>query len=229
MKESTLVAQERLRLVASNSMRIAGIQGVYGDPCGIEIVPLTLEEALLDDLEEVLLVDAGSSEPLFEMLRRLRERRPLTRVLVIGVDHDETYVECVIAAGAKGFLGANASAEEFRHALLNVREGSIWATRRVLSHLAERHLLQRLPDRIDPSVRFTERESQIIRLLLDGKGNREIGLSLGIGPFTVKAHMGRIMRKAGVGNRIELTMFAVKHRAAAQGGAKAQRRGMQAS
>jgi DNA-binding NarL/FixJ family response regulator len=145
---------------------------------------------------------------------------------VIGVDHDETYVECVIAAGAKGFLGANASAEEFRHALINVREGSLWATRRVLSHLAERRLMQRIPDRVDPSVRFTERECQIIRLLLDGKGNREIGLCLGIGPFTVKAHLGRIMRKAGVANRIELTMFAVKHQSTTLAGAEPQRRRM---
>jgi DNA-binding NarL/FixJ family response regulator len=226
MKESTLVAQERLRLVASNSMRIAGIQGVYGDPCGIEIVPLTLEEALRKDADEVILVDAGSSDPLFEMLSKFRERRPKSRVVVIGIDHDETYVECVIAAGAKGFLGPNASAEEFRHALLNVREGSLWATRRVLSHLAEQRLMQRLPDRIDPSVRFTGRESQIIGLLLDGKGNREIGLSLGIGPFTVKAHLGRIMRKAGVANRIELTMFAVKHRSTTLLGADPQRRRM---
>jgi DNA-binding NarL/FixJ family response regulator len=218
MKEDLLAARARLHLVASNCMRIAGIQGVYGDPCGIQIVPLTLEEALQSDIDEVLLVDAGSDAPLFKMLCRLRDRRPLARLIVIGTDHDETYVECVIAAGAKGFLGGNASAEEFHHALLNVREGSIWATRRVLSHLAERQLLQRLPDRIDPSLRFTERESQIIRLLMDGKGNREIGLSLGIGPFTVKAHLGRIMRKAGVGNRIELTMFAVKHRSIAIAG-----------
>ena len=215
MKKDVLAVPERLRLVASNSMRIAGIQGVYGDPCGILIVPTTLEEALQRDVDEVLLVDAGSGTPLFEMLYRLRDGRPRARVIVIGIDHDETYVECVIAAGAKGFLGANASVEEFHHALLNVREGSIWATRRVLSRLAERQMLQRLPDRVDPSVRFTDRERQIIRLLMDGKGNREIGLSLGIGPFTVKAHLGRIMRKAGVVNRIELTMFAVKHRSIA--------------
>ncbi|MBB5057588.1 DNA-binding NarL/FixJ family response regulator [Granulicella aggregans] len=218
MKEKLLAAQERLHLVASNSMRIAGIQGVYGDPCGLQIVPLTLEDALLRDVDEVLLVDADSVMPLFEMLSRLRGRRPLARVIVIGIDHDETYVECVIAAGAKGFLGANASADEFRYAIYNVREGSIWATRRVLSRLAERQLLQRLPDKIDPSVRFTEKECQIIRLLLDGKCNREIGLSMGIGPFTVKAHLGRIMRKAGVGNRIELTMFAVKHQSIALAG-----------
>jgi DNA-binding NarL/FixJ family response regulator len=226
MKEDVLAVPERLCLVASNSMRIAGVQGVYGDPCGIEIVPITLEEALRKDAEEIILVDAGSSDPLFEMLGKFRSRRPRARVIVIGVDHDETYVECVIAAGAKGFLGANASAEEFRYALYNVREGSIWATRRVLSHLAERRLMQRIPDSIDPSVRFTSRENEIIGLLLDGKGNREIGLSLGIGPFTVKAHLGRIMRKAGVANRIELTMFAVKHRSTTLLGADPQRRRM---
>ena len=45
-----------------------------------------------------------------------------------------------------------------------------------------------------------------------GKANREISDSLGIGPVTVKAHLGRIMRKAGVANRTELTMYAVKNK-----------------
>ena len=47
---------------------------------------------------------------------------------------------------------------------------------------------------------------------MGGRGNREIGASLGIDAVTVKAHLSRIMRKAGVGNRIELTMFALNRR-----------------
>jgi DNA-binding NarL/FixJ family response regulator len=208
----TPTAGKRLRLIASNRMRIAGIQGVYGDPWEIEIVPTTLREALQQDIEEVLLVDAGSSEPLFELLDRLREANSQARVIVIGVDQDETYIECVIAAGAKGFLGANASAEEFRYAVTNVREGSIWATRRVLSRLAESQMSQRPDTPLAAPVSFTGRERQIIEMLLAGKANREIGDGLSIGPDTVKAHLGRIMRKAGVVNRIELTMFAVRQR-----------------
>lgn len=215
MIERTLAAREKVPLVAFNSMRIAGIQGVYGDPNGIEIFPIKVEAALRGGGDGIILVDAGSTEPLFEILRKFRESRPQARAIVIGVDQDDTYIECVIAAGAKGFLGANASAEEFRYALMNVREGSIWATRKVLSRLAETQVLRHLPDKLSPAVKFTSRERQIIGLLLAGSCNREISSSLGIEPVTVKAHLGRIMRKAGVANRIELTMFAVKHRSAA--------------
>jgi DNA-binding NarL/FixJ family response regulator len=226
MNEHSLSARERISLIATNSMRIYGIQGVYGEPCGIDIVPITLTEALRRDADEILLLDAGSVERLFETLGELRERRPLARTIVIGTDQDETYIECVIAAGAKGFLGANATADEFRYALYNVREGSIWATRRVLSRLAEHQMLRRSPDKIDTPVKFTARERQIIGLLIAGKGNREIGESLGIGRFTVKAHLGRIMRKAGVANRIELTMYAVRHRSTSARESHAPRRDM---
>lgn len=213
MNENALAISERIPLVATNIMRIAGIQGVYGDPNGITIFPISLEEILRKDLDEVVLIDAGSTEPLFTMLEQFRRHRPLARTVVIGLDQDDTYIECVIAAGAKGFLGANASAEEFRYALFNVREGSLWATRKVLSRLAESQLFRQLPGETRTPIKFTQRERQIIGLLLAGKGNREISESLEIEAVTVKSHLARIMRKAGVANRIELTMFAVRNRA----------------
>ena len=57
--------------------------------------------------------------------------------------------------------------------------------------------------------RFTEREGQVLRLLVAGSPNREIASALGIDEATVKAHVGRLMRKVGVTNRIALTMQAV--------------------
>jgi DNA-binding NarL/FixJ family response regulator len=53
---------------------------------------------------------------------------------------------------------------------------------------------------------FTARERQVLRLLRAGKSNREIAASLSIDPGTVKAHIGRLMRKVGVSNRTALTM-----------------------
>lgn len=212
MKGSAITNCEKIPLVASNTMRIAGIQGIYGDPNALDLFPVSLEETLREDADEIVLIDAGSNDRLFELLAKFRERRPLARTIVIGTDQDDTYIECVIAAGAKGFLSANASAEEFRYALVNVREGSLWATRRVLSRLAESQLHRRPPGRLEKPIEFTQRERQIIGLLVAGKANREISESLGIEAGTVKAHLARIMRKAGVGNRIELTVFAVKHR-----------------
>lgn len=210
----TVARRERIELVANNPMRIAGIQGVYGDPCGVEIVPVSLADALGSMPGIILLIDAGSVGPLFEVLRVCRDSCPLTRLIVIGLDVDETYIECVIAAGAKGFVGPDAVASEFAVALENVREGSIWAPRKVLSRLIEHQVTQRGGGDQADQIRLTPREDEIVALLIGGQSNRDIGTQLGIDEVTVKAHLGRIMRKAGVVNRIELTTFSLGRLAA---------------
>ena len=85
-----------------------------------------------------------------------------------------------------------------------VRDGSVWAPRRVLSRLLDR---QRAAARSPANPpRFTPRELQVLNLLRAGQPNRAIALALGIDEGTVKAHIGRLMRKVGVNNRIALTV-----------------------
>jgi len=214
MNQPANAARERISLVAANPMRIAGLQGVYGDPCGIEFVPVSLAEGLCLNHEPMILLDAGSISPLFEVLAQFRTCCPRAKVIVIGTEADDTYIECVISSGAKGFLCATAPPDEFRQAIENVRDGSIWAPRKVLSRLIGRRSSERGWNALDgtSAVPLTPRETEVLALLIGGQGNREIGAKLGIDSNTVKSHLGRIMRKAGVGNRIELTMFALHRR-----------------
>jgi len=214
MNQPVSAARETIRLVATNPMRIAGLQGIYGDPCGIELVPVSIAEGLCLNKEPIVLIDAGSIRPLFEVLARFRTTCPRTRIIVIGTDADNTYIECVISAGAKGFLAATAPPDEFRQAIELVRDGYIWAPRKVLSRMVGRRSADRNVAATDNTagVALTPRESEVLKLLMGGQGNREIGAHLGIDPNTVKAHLGRIMRKAGVGSRIELTLFALHRR-----------------
>lgn len=216
MNQLSSRGRERFSLVATNPMRIAGLQGVYGDPCGIELVPVSPSEALRlkheRNKEPVILIDAGSVSPLFEVLSRFRSSCPRAQVVVIGTDADDTYIECVISAGARGFLPATAPPSEFMQALDTVHDGSIWAPRKVLSRLVSKRTGDRSLIASDGAagVQLTPRESDVLKLLIGGQGNREIGARLGIDANTVAAHLGRIMRKAGVANRIELTMYALE-------------------
>ena len=214
MNQPPVLLREKIRLFSTNPMRIAGLQGVYGDPCGIELVPVSLAEALCLNKEPLVLIDAGSVCPLFEVLTDFRNCSPRTQIIVIGTDADETYIECVIAAGAQGFLSATASPEEFRLAVDLVRNGYLWADREVLSRIIGKHGRGRAAS-VHPGpaeVQLTPREADVLRLLLDGHGNREIGKTLGIDSATVKSHLTRIMRKVGVANRVELSMFALHQR-----------------
>jgi DNA-binding NarL/FixJ family response regulator len=91
-----------------------------------------------------------------------------------------------------------------------VLDGSVWAPRKVLANLLEAARTTAANGNTDLTVKITEREQQVLRLLVAGRPNREIGKTLGIDEGTVKAHVGRLMRKVGVENRIALTMRAVE-------------------
>ena len=69
------------------------------------------------------------------------------------------------------------------------------------------------PRRIFPTdqVALTDRETQVLKMLVEGRSNKEIGTPLGIGERTVKAHVAKLMRKVGVENRVALTVHAITH------------------
>jgi DNA-binding NarL/FixJ family response regulator len=58
---------------------------------------------------------------------------------------------------------------------------------------------------------FTDREKEVLEMLVGGRSNKEIGAALGIEERTVKAHIGKLMRKSGVQNRLALSVLAVTH------------------
>jgi DNA-binding NarL/FixJ family response regulator len=69
------------------------------------------------------------------------------------------------------------------------------------------------PGKIFPAgrVNFTDREKEVLELLVAGRSNREIGQALQIEERTVKAHVAKLMRKVGVQNRIALSVHAITH------------------
>jgi DNA-binding NarL/FixJ family response regulator len=81
----------------------------------------------------------------------------------------------------------------------------VWAPRKVLARLLDRSEQERSGTRaVTPA--FTARERDVLGLLHAGRSNREIATALDIDESTVKAHIGRLMRKVGVTNRIALTV-----------------------
>lgn len=137
--------------------------------------------------------------------------RPALRIIVTGSGMSDESVLKAIAAGAKGYVDEAGSPNEFIEALRIVNQGSVWASRRVLSTFIER--VNASPGRIFNAGRstFTQREKEVLEMLVAGRSNKEIGAALGIEERTVKAHVAKLMRKVGVPNRIALSVYAVTH------------------
>jgi DNA-binding NarL/FixJ family response regulator len=196
----------RIGLVATHELRIAGLRSVLSDGAGMEIVLLSEPGALETARLELVLVDASSTDHLLELLASFRRLRPRIRLIVLGGTTDFEYIERVIAVGARGVLSHEATEKEVLMAVEVVNDGSVWAPRRVLSRLLDR--ANEAPG-LPSEVHLTKREIEVLRLLMLGLSNREIAHSLSVEQATVKAHLGRLMRKAGVSNRTALGMHAL--------------------
>jgi DNA-binding NarL/FixJ family response regulator len=212
MKEKKPQGPLQLGLVATDPLRILGLQtilsqaGADGRP--VEIVPLSVPGALDASGVSLILIDAACTEHIFELLATFRRTRPHLRLIVLGLEESHDYIQRIIGAGAKGYLAHTAKESEVRLAIEIVQDGSAWAPRKVLAKLVEvssaaaREVATKEP-------KFTEREAQVLHLLVAGHPNRVIAEELGIDLMTVKAHVGRLMRKVGVENRIALSVQAV--------------------
>src|SRR5215469_18011947 len=128
MNEST--PQLRLGLIATDPLRILGLQTIFSEGGETEVIPLSVPGALDASGVSVILIDAACTDHLFELLATFRRSRPHLRLIVIGVEEDHEYIQRVIGAGAKGYLAHTAKRSEVRLAIEIVEGGSAWAPRK---------------------------------------------------------------------------------------------------
>ena len=203
----------QIGVVASEPMRLEGLVSIFERTASTEHPPLVpvvgaLEEHLDNNEIEYLIIDWDSSRRL-GILEGIRRKRPSLRMVVIGPENSDDVVMNTIIAGARAYLDLGAGPRMVRQALDVVMAGSIWAPRKLLSKLIDRLLSGDDASLTNPRPHLTIREDQVLKLLLMARSNREIATELGIEKRTVKAHVGKLMRKIGAENRIELSMRAL--------------------
>jgi DNA-binding NarL/FixJ family response regulator len=204
MDDSVHKVAERVGVVATDPLRVLGLKAIFSEVMQLEIVHLSVPGALNDVNLSLVLIDAECTDHLFELVSTFRKVRPQLRLIVLGSDTCHEYIERVIGAGAKGYLLLNSKESELRMAIEIVRDGSVWAPRKVLSRLLDAPRGGAKSSLAPPA--FTAREHQVLKLLRAGQPNREIAVALGIEEGTVKAHISRLMHKVGVDNRTALTV-----------------------
>ena len=201
----------RVAVVESDPLRFVGFRALFDNESDFELISASLPDISgLQGLDLVLLGNRNGQN-LFDLMASLKAARPDLRIIVTGSGIDEETILKAIASGAKGYVDEAASPTEFVQAIRVVNEGSVWAPRRVLSMFIER--VSSSPGRIFPAgrVTFTDREKEVLEMLVAGRSNKEIGSALGIEERTVKAHVAKLMRKVGVQNRIALSVHAITH------------------
>ena len=211
MRISTTTKPIRVALADSDPLRLVGFRALLESESDLEMISASLSEIALPENIDVVLIGECRRQNLSDTMAHLKMMRPNLPIIVVGASTNDEIILNAIVCGAKGYVFDGAPPSEFARAIRVVSQGLVWAPRRVVSMFIELALTQ--PKRARPGVfdAITDREKQVLKMLVAGLSNKEIGRPLGIVERTVKAHISKMMRKVGVHNRIELSMHAVTH------------------
>jgi DNA-binding NarL/FixJ family response regulator len=212
MKDTISKIPVSIGLVATDPMRILGLQTIFDENGPFKIVLLSVPGAMDASGVSLILIDAACTDHIFELLAAFQRARPHLRLIVLGLEEDHDYIQRIIGAGAKGYLAHTAKENEIRLAIEVVQDGSAWAPRKVLANLIDASSAEARRVDFASVPKFTERERQVLGLLVAGHPNRVIADEMGIDLATVKKHVGRLMRKVGVDNRIALSVQVVNRK-----------------
>jgi DNA-binding NarL/FixJ family response regulator len=138
------------------------------------------------------------------LVKRLKDEKPKLRVLVLSMHGEEQYAARVLKAGASGYLNKDSAAEALVGAIRKLAAGGM--------HIGEAAAASLVAGPRSGHDALSDREFEVLRLLVEGLGPTEIGERLHLSVKTVSTHKTRILEKLGLGSTAELVRYALEHK-----------------
>jgi len=146
----------------------------------------------------------------FEATRLIREQNPDVKVLALTVHDSEAYVFQMLQAGATGYVLKRASAADVIQAVKAAHRGEAILHPSVAKMLITDYLTRVEKGEEGSYDTLSDREREILKLIAEGRTNKEIAQMLFLAVKTVQAHRANLMRKLGMHDRTELVKYAIR-------------------
>ena len=146
----------------------------------------------------------------FEATRRIRESDPDVEVVALTVHESAAYVFQMLRAGAVGYVVKRAAAEEVIQAVKHASRGETVLHPAIAKLVISDYLVRVERGEEISSDSLSDRESEVLKLIAEGKTNREIAELLFLSIKTVQAHRANLMHKLGMHDRTELVKYAIR-------------------
>jgi two-component system response regulator NreC len=189
----------RLLLEAQDDIEVVGEAGNAKDA-------IFRARALKPDV--ILLDVVMPGESGIDVLPQLKKESPETKVLVLSMQDDPSYVREAFASGANGYVLKEAADEEVVAAVREVAGGGSYVHPALGARLVAADAAERAAAEADP---LSDREREVLRLLALGHTNQEIAETLYISVRTAESHRAHIMQKLRLTTRAELVRYALAH------------------
>jgi DNA-binding NarL/FixJ family response regulator len=144
-----------------------------------------------------------------EAARQIAEACPETRVIMLSMYSAAEYVFRALQAGARGYLLKDSAGQSVVEAVRAVHAGRRYLSPSISETVIDDYVRQHATR--DPLSLLTQREREILQLLVEGKSSAEMGVLLSLSSKTVETYRSRIMEKLGINNLPGLVKFALQH------------------
>lgn len=203
LKRAFLGVPDRFEVVASASNTTEIVTQIQQHRPMVAIVSDNLEEGPLSGLR---------------VLPEIRRANPETRILVAMGSMDRELVIEAFRFGADGVFCRKSPFEMLCKSVDALAQGQIWANATELRYVLDEFTRAPKQRKVDPMVenRMTKRETDVVKLAVEGLSNREIARELGLTEHTVKNYLFRVFDKLGVSNRVELVLSCLRQEEAAR-------------
>jgi DNA-binding NarL/FixJ family response regulator len=146
-----------------------------------------------------------------EATRHIVQKLPRTRVVVLSMHSDESYVLRALKSGARGYLLKDSAESDILNSIRAVNEGKAYFSPEISKMLAEDYMRQMQQRGVEDSYELlTAREREILQMLAEGRSNKEISSALNLSLYTVETHRGNILQKLNLHSLPELILYAVR-------------------
>lgn len=209
-----MVEMIKVMLVDDHDLVRTGIKRLLEDHPNIKIVgEATSGEQALDQVSEndpdVVLMDINMPGiGGLEATRKLLQRKPMLKIIVVTMHEDDMFAQRFLKAGAMGYLTKGAKVDEILQAVQAVMANQRYLSPAIAQQIA---LSQMTEEENSPFDSLSERELQVLLMMMDGQSISAISEKLCLSPKTVSTYRTRLYAKLGVQNDIELARLALQH------------------
>jgi len=190
----------RALLEAGNDLQVVGVAG-NGREAVAEALRLRPDIVIMDiampELDGV------------EATRRIVEKSPETRVLILSMYLSAEHIYRALQAGAQGYVLKESAGEEVVDAIRALRAGKRYLSHRITETVIDDYL--REGTNVSPLDSLSLRERDVLQLVVEGRTNAAIAQTLSLSPKTVETYRARIMKKLKVRDTVELVKFSMRH------------------
>jgi DNA-binding NarL/FixJ family response regulator len=201
-----------IRVLIADDHKIVrdGLKGILAATADIEVAAEAAggDEALAlvraNDYDVALIDMSMPGLSGIDLVKRLRAEKPKLRLLVLSMHGEHQYAARALKAGAAGYLTKDSASEQLLGAIRKVAAGGV--------HISEAAAASLVSQQKAPHQALSDREFEVMRLLVEGLGPTEIGERLHLSVKTVSTHKTRIFEKLNLGSTAELVRYAMENK-----------------